>query len=183
MTQKEKLLAEAKSKGLTLTGNETVAQLKALLEPKGEPSKVDSNEPADHARNGESAPSGDQQHQTAAMVQGGGNRSEGSEEAAFQATASSMKAELDKQEKVSVFVPLENGEPRGTQLPVEINGHKMFVPKGVPGVEVPKAVAEIIWQSLGVYDEATASVRSQNDPNRPLRTDLQNEADQRTIGA
>lgn len=145
----------------------------------------DSNEPADHAKNGESAPV--QQENTPGMTRTSSvnvpKRSEGSEEAAYQATASDMKAELDKQEKVSVFVPLENGEPRGTQLPVEINGHKMFVPKGVPGVEVPKAVAEIIWQSLGVYDEASASVMSQNDPNRPLRTDLQNEADQRTISA
>jgi hypothetical protein len=160
----------------TVSGKETVVALEA-----------DSNESGEKAKNGESAPSGDQQHETAAMTQGGGNigasRSEGTEEAAYQATASAMKAELDKQEKVSVFVPLENGEPRGTQLPVEINGHKMYVPKGVPGVEVPKSVAEIIWQSLGVYDEASASVRSQNDPSRPLRTDLQNEADQRTIGA
>lgn len=168
---------KAKAKDIqTVSGKETVVAL-----------ENNSNEPAEHAKNGESAPASDRLHDTAAMTQGGGNikssRSEGSEEAAYQATASDMKAELDKQEKVSVFVPLENGEPRGTQLPVEINGHKMFVPKGIPGVEVPKAVAEIIWQSLGVYDEASTSVMSQNDPSRPLRTDLQNEADQRTIGA
>lgn len=145
--------------------------------------------PADQAKKGESAPANDggAQKETAAMTPTGSNiaasRSEGNEEAAYQATANSMKAELDKQEKVSVFVPLENGEPRGTQLPVEINGFKMYVPKGVPGVQVPKSVAEIIWQSLGVYDEASSSVMSQNDPNRPLRIDLQNEADRRTIGA
>lgn len=144
--------------------------------------------PANQARSGESAPvnDGNSQHNTAAMTPGGSNikgRSDADEEASYKATANSMKAELDKQEKVSVFVPLENGEPRGTQLPVEINGYKMFVPKGVPGVEVPKAVAEIIWQSLGVYDEATASVMSQNDPSRPLRTDLQDDLDKRSIGA
>jgi hypothetical protein len=145
----------------------------------------DSNEPADHAKNGESAPVEKENAPGMTRTTSGNapKRSEGTEEAAYQATASAMKAELDKQEKVSVFVPLENGEPRGTQLPVEINGHKMYVPKGVPGVQVPKAVAEIIWQSLGVYDEASASVRSQNDPNRPLRTDLQDENDKRTIGA
>jgi hypothetical protein len=145
----------------------------------------DSNEPADHAKGGESAP---QQTENAPGMTRTTSvnkpmRSEKTEEAAYQSTASNMKAMLDKQEKVSIFVPLENGEPRGTQLPVEINGHKMYVPKGVPNVEVPKAVAEIIWQSLGVYDEASASVMSQNDPSRPLRTDLQNETDQRTIGA
>ncbi len=141
----------------------------------------DSNESADHAKGGESAPQEKSKTSPGGLTRTTSMRSDTTEEAAYQATASDMKAELDKQEKVSLFVPLENGEPRGTQLPVEINGHKMFVPKGVPGVEVPKAVAEIIWQSLGVYDEATASVMSQNDPNRPLRTDLQNEADQRTI--
>jgi hypothetical protein len=170
---------KAKEKDIqTVSGKETVVALES-----------DSNESGEKAKNGESAPvnNSDGPKETAAMTPGGSNvaasRSEGTEEAAYQATASAMKAELDKQEKVAVFVPLENGEPRGTQLPVEINGHKMYVPKGVPGVEVPKSVAEIIWQSLGVYDEASASVRSQNDPSRPLRTDLQNEADQRTIGA
>lgn len=147
----------------------------------------DSNEPSDHARSGESAPASEQMHETAAMTQGGGNirpqRSEGAEEAEFQATASRMKAELDKQERVSIYIPLENGEPTGTQYPVEINGFKMYVPKGVPGVEVPKAVAEIIWQSLGVYDQATKSLRSQNDPNRPLRTDLQSEKDRSNLDA
>ncbi len=145
----------------------------------------DSNEPADHAKGGESAPV--QTENTPGMTRTSSvnapKRSEATDEAAYQATASDMKAALDKQEKVSVFVPLENGEPRGTQLPVEINGHKMYVPKGVPGVQVPKSVAEIIWQSLGVYDQASASVMSQNDPSRPLRTDLQNESDQRAIGA
>lgn len=145
----------------------------------------DSNEPTEHAKNGESAPV--QTENTPGMTRSTSvnapQRSDTSEEASFQSTASDMSAELAKQEKVSVFVPLENGEPRGTQLPVEINGLKMFVPKGVPGVQVPKAVAEIIWQSLGVYDEASASVMSQNNPNRPLRTDLQDEADQRTISA
>lgn len=160
------------------------------IQTKGGTEKVvalekDSNEPAEHAKNGESAPV--QQENAPGMTRTSSvskpMRSEGTEEAAYQATANSMKAVLDKQEKVSVFVPLENGEPRGTQLPVEINGHKMYVPKGVPGVEVPKSVAEIIWQSLGVYDEASASVMSPNDPSRPLRTDLQNDADKRTIGA
>lgn len=157
--------------------------------PAADTAHKESNASEEQAKHGESAPvsDGTGQKETAAMTPGGSNiaasRSEATEEAAYQATASDMKAELDKQEKVSVFVPLENGEPRGTQLPVEINGHKMYVPKGVPGVQVPKAVAEIIWQSLGVYDEASAAVRSQNDPSRPLRTDLQSGADQRTIGA
>lgn len=110
-------------------------------------------------------------------------RSGAKEEAEAQKVENTTQAMLDKQPKVSVYIPLMDGEPKGTQLPVEINGRKMFVPKGVPGVEVPQSVAEIIWQSLGVYDEASAALRSQNDPSRPLRTDLQSEADRSTIGA
>src|SRR5690348_11952416 len=96
-----------------------------------------------------------------------GKRSEAKEEADFQQTANDMKALLESQDKVRIYVPLENGEPKGTQLPVNINGYRVNVPKGVPNVEVPQSVAEIIWQSLGVYDEASSSLRSENDPNRP----------------
>jgi hypothetical protein len=110
-------------------------------------------------------------------------RSAVTEEAEAKQTENSVKEMLAAQEKVQVFVPLIDGEPKGTQLPVEINGYKMFVPKGVPGVEVPRTVAEIIWQSIGVYDESSSALRSQNDPSRPLRTDLQSETDRSTIGA
>ena len=105
------------------------------------------------------------------------------EEADTKQIADEMKAMLDTQPKVQVYIPLLEGEPKGTQLPVEINGHKMFVPKGVPGVEVPQSVAEIVWQSLGIYDEASAALRSQNDPNRPLRLDLQSASDKKAIDA
>lgn len=110
-------------------------------------------------------------------------RSEANEEAAFQKTANSMKAVLEAEPKVGVFIPLERGEPKGTQLPVEINGYRMNVPKGVPNVQVPKSVAEIIWQSLGVYDEASSALRSSNDPARPLRLDLQSENDRSALNA
>lgn len=104
------------------------------------------------------------------------------EEAEFQKTASDMKTVLEAQSKVSIFVPLEIGEPKGTQLPVNINGLRLNIPKGVY-VEVPKTVAEIVMQSQNVYQEASSSVVSQNDPSRPLRLDLQNEADQAVLNA
>lgn len=110
-------------------------------------------------------------------------RSDAKEEADFQATANAMKATLDAQPKVGVYIPLEQGEPKGTQLLVEINGYRMNVPKGVPNVQVPQAVAEIIWQSLGVYEEASAALRSQNDSSRPLRLDLQSESDKTALNA
>jgi len=110
-------------------------------------------------------------------------RNDAHEESDFQETANAMKATLAKQPKVGIFVPLEPGEPKGTQLPVEINGYRMNVPKGVPNVQVPQAVADIIWQSLGIYDEASSKLRSQNDPSRPLRTDLQSDADRSALNA
>jgi hypothetical protein len=111
------------------------------------------------------------------------SRNEAHEEADFQRTAGDMKAMLAAQPKVAVFIPLENGEPKGTQFPVEINGHRMNVPKGVPNVQVPQAVAEIIWRSLGIYEEASSALRSQNDASRPVRLDLQNEQDRTNLDA
>lgn len=111
------------------------------------------------------------------------SRSDAFEEAAFQETANTVKAALDKEPKVGVFIPLDNGEPKGTLFPVEINGYRQNIPKGVPNVQVSKSVAEIIWRSLGVYEEASSALRSQNDPDRPLRTDLQSKADQDRINA
>lgn len=108
-------------------------------------------------------------------------RSEATEEAAFQQTANDMKAMLEAQPQVAIYVPLENGEPKGTQLPVNINGYRVNVPKGVVNVMVPQSVAEIIWQSLGIYEEASSALRSENDPSRPLRTDLQAEADRTAL--
>lgn len=65
----------------------------------------------------------------------------------FDATVADTKALLDKQPKVKMFVPLENGEPAGTILPVNINGHRYNVPKGQT-VDVPQTVAEVIAESL-----------------------------------
>jgi hypothetical protein len=162
MPNKVELIAELKAQGVNLTGKETVAELKALLPEKQKPSKPSENPPAP-ARTGQ--------------------RSEGVEEASFQKTANSMKAMLDAQDKVSVYIPLEQGEPKGTQLPVEINGYRMNVPKGVPNVSVPKSVAEIIWQSLGVYEEASAALMSPNDSSRHVRLDLQSDADKSRLNA
>src|SRR6266850_374520 len=78
-------------------------------------------------------------------------RSEATEEAGFQKTANDMKTLLATQPRVSIMVPLENGEPKGTQLPVTINGARFNVPKGVY-VEVPKTIAEIVMESQNIYN-------------------------------
>lgn len=154
MSKKQDLVAEAQAKGLELTGKETVQELQEML--------------------GVNRTTEDGSKTI---------RSEAREEAEFRKTADNMKALLDAQPKVAIFVPLENGEPKGTLLPVNINGYRINVPKGVPNVQVPQSVAEIIWQSLGVYEQASAALRSQNDPNRPVRLDLQNENDRAALDA
>jgi hypothetical protein len=111
------------------------------------------------------------------------SRSDVADETSFQKTAGDMKAVLDAQPKVAVYIPLENGEPKDTQLPVEINGYRMNVPKGVPNVQVPQAVADIIFHSLGIYEDASAALRSENEANRPLRLDMQSEADRSRLNA
>src|SRR6185295_11039719 len=104
-------------------------------------------------------------------------RSGPKEEASFNDTVSDAKAFLDAQPKVTVMVPLDIGEKKGTQLSGGFNGYRWNIPKGIP-VEVPKPIADIIMQSLGIYEEASAALRSPNDPDRPLRTDMQGTADQ-----
>jgi hypothetical protein len=113
-------------------------------------------------------------------AKGKAQRSEGTEEAAFQKTANDMKDVLEAQKKVTIMVPYEPGEPKGTQLPVNINGYRVNVPKGVY-VEVPQTVAEIVMASQNVYQEASSAVMSQNDPAKPLRLDLQGESDKQAL--
>jgi hypothetical protein len=179
---KAEMTAKLTEQGATLTGKETVAELKAMLAPgSGETPQADPEKAAMAAHIAELE--GHLKEAKKPVKAEGKSRSDAAEESSFQKTASNMKAILAAQPKVSVYVPLEQGEPKGTQLPVEINGHKMFVPKGVPGVSVPQAVADIIHQSLGIYDEASSALRSENDPNRPLRLDLQSDSDKSRVNA
>ena len=83
-------------------------------------------------------------------------RNGAAEEADFNRTVSDMKALLDAQTKVRVLVPLESGEKLGEFLPVNINGYRLNVPKGVY-VDVPQTVADIIAESFNVYEQNSAS--------------------------
>jgi hypothetical protein len=83
-------------------------------------------------------------------------RNGGAEEADFNKTAGDMKALLDGQSKVRVLVPLESGEKLGEFLPVNINGYRLNVPKGVY-VDVPQTVADIISESFNIYEQNSAS--------------------------
>lgn len=189
MATKADMIAELEAKGVQLTGKETAEELKALLDQNADPADGASGSDEDPEKAELQARLAALEAENAALkkadkpVAKPAQRNEAKEAAEFQNTADKMKAELAKQPKVGVFIPLEQGEPKGTQLPVEINGYRINVPKGQPNVQVPQAVAEIIWQSLGVYDEASSALRSQNDPDRPLRLDLQSESDKAALNA
>lgn len=68
--------------------------------------------------------------------------------------AQRMKESLAKQEKVSIFIPLEGKEKPGTQLPVTPNGYRVNIPKGVY-IKVPRQIAEIVMESLNQTEQAT----------------------------
>lgn len=57
--------------------------------------------------------------------------------------AAAMKAKLDAQPKVRVFIPLAPGEKQGVTQSVILNGYPMYIRKG-SYVDVPQAVAEVL---------------------------------------
>ncbi len=85
-------------------------------------------------------------------------RSSVTEEAAMNKDISDMKAVLDAQPKVEVYVPLDIGESLKSNpfIPVCINSYRLNVPKGVR-VKVPQSVADIIFESLNIYEENSAT--------------------------
>src|SRR2546426_119889 len=67
-----------------------------------------------------------------------------------------IKTVLDAQPKVSIYVPLEPGDPPGTQYSGAINAYRWNIPKGTY-VDVPQSIAEIIKESLNIYENNSAS--------------------------
>src|SRR6185295_14564241 len=100
MSQKTDLVAQAQAQGLTLTGNETVKQLQALLAPatNGQTTPPDATPPA---------PDDSPSVTPAAPA----SRSSVTEIASYNQTVANMKKFLSEQPTVSIFIPLEPGEP------------------------------------------------------------------------
>ncbi len=73
----------------------------------------------------------------------------------FETRKSKIKAFLDSQPKVQVFVPRDFGEKAGAILPVTINGYRYSILKGVM-VNVPKGVYEVIKNSVEATDRVGA---------------------------
>lgn len=60
--------------------------------------------------------------------------------------AEAMKANLHKQPKVTIMIPLEQGEAEGTRTSVTLNGYRYTIQKQVY-VDVPLQIAEVIMNS------------------------------------
>jgi len=60
--------------------------------------------------------------------------------------AEAMKENLHSQPKVTIMIPLEQGEPEGTRTSVTLNGYRYTIQKQVY-VEVPIQVAEVVMNS------------------------------------
>lgn len=75
--------------------------------------------------------------------------------------AEQMKAHLESQPKVSIMIPLEKWEKKGTTQPFTINGYRFTVPKGVM-TQVPEQVAQMVSERFNVDLE----IRSQSIENR-----------------
>jgi len=71
----------------------------------------------------------------------------------FKSRKATIKAHLDSQEKVPVFIPRDFGEKAGAIMSVTINAYRYSILKGVM-VEVPLGVYEILKDSLEATDKA-----------------------------
>jgi hypothetical protein len=79
--------------------------------------------------------------------------------------AEQMKDHLESQPKVSILIPLERGENKGSVQPFCINGYRFSVPKGVM-TSVPEQVAQMVSDRFQVDLEVR---------NRAIgRTDVKN---------
>ena len=75
-----------------------------------------------------------------------------------------MRKILEAQPKVVTFIPLDANERRGeATLEVGINGCFYSLPKGRQ-IEVPTAVAKIVYDHLGLTEEARDQFKVDRDP-------------------
>jgi len=79
--------------------------------------------------------------------------------------ALTMKEILEREEKVSFYIPLEAGEKAGAFETVTINGYRMEVKKGVMQ-ELPKSVVAILAEHYKVAAEAGKQMLIENDDKK-----------------
>ena len=84
---------------------------------------------------------------------------------AFTADAKRTGEKINKQPKVTIVVPLEEGEPENSVQNVSINGYKWSIKKGVM-VSVPEQVARMIMKRLKVEMQGSALAQSFSIQNK-----------------
>lgn len=149
------LKAAAKEKGLAATGTkeELLARLEGAepvetdLEPADEPAIVPESEPVT-----EKKPVTEQQV-----------------EKEWRSDIQKMKAHLEKQPKVSIMIPLEQGVPpeAADKIPfvVNLNGYRLAIKRGV-FVQVPQQVAEIVQERLESEGKIGSEYRLDRNPDK-----------------
>jgi len=89
------------------------------------------------------------------------------ERVAVGSKAERMKKKLAKQPKVRVLIPKEKKEPKGATFPVQINGYRLNIRKGVY-VEVPEQIADVIRDSQEQTEAADEEFK-RTETGEPMR--------------
>jgi len=154
------LKAAAKERGLTATG--TKEELLARLE---------GAEPVETPEEPEAEPEEVEEVETVTEPVPTGNETVNDKqiEKEWRNDVQKMKAHLDKQPKVSVMIPLEQGVPpeSADKIPfvVNLNGYRMAIKRGV-FVEVPMQVAEVVKANLESEGKIGSEYRLDRNPDK-----------------
>jgi hypothetical protein len=135
---KQKLIDALTAQGVTLTGDEKFEDLKKLIEDNSiemeqdeeDEDEADEDADADGLEEISSDPAAPASQSFEPRIPLG-------------TKALAMKAQLSKQQKVRIYIPLATGEKQGVTQSVVLNGYPMYIRKGMY-VEVPKSVAEVL---------------------------------------
>ena len=83
--------------------------------------------------------------------------------------AEKMKERLALQPKVTIMIPLEGKEKRGSTFPVTINGYRQNIQKGVY-VAVARQIAEVVMESQDQIIAAADELKRVED-GKPMKID------------
>lgn len=82
----------------------------------------------------------------------------------YKSKAERQKAFYDKQPKVRFFIPLDPGEKKYTVHPIQINGYRVNIPKGVT-VQIAEGLADELERQFNMTSEAGKEFELDRDPN------------------
>ena len=153
------LKAAAKEKGLTATG--TKEELLARLE---------GAEPVETPEELEAEPEVEEVEPVTEPVPTGKEAVNDKQiEKEWRSDVQKMKAHLEKQPKVSIMIPLEQGVPpeSADKIPfvVNLNGYRLAIKRGV-FVEVPMQIAEVVKANLESEGKIGSEYRLDKNPDK-----------------